>query len=90
MQNGVGLFSDNKKSAALMNVIKPVEIQVPAIHGDRLLRVPDEDVQDVYIVNFAIGDFDESGDIAAQIQERMKFYSGLGAAEVGPWKQRKT
>ena len=73
-----------------MNVIKPVEIQVPAIHYIGCSGFRDEDVQDVYIVNFAIGDFDESGDIAAQIQERMKFYRGLGAAEVGLWKQRKT
>ena len=40
------------------------------------------------VVHFSIGDVDEVRDIAAQIEQGMHLYCGLGRAEVRPWEDR--
>ena len=40
------------------------------------------------VVGFALRNVDETGNVAAEIEERMKFDGGLAAAKVGPGKER--
>lgn len=41
-------------------------------------------------MDLAVGDLDESRDIATQIQQRMELNGGLGTAEISPWEQSET
>ena len=77
-----------KEAGGLMEAVEPLEVEVAAIHHVEGARLGNEHVEDVDIVQFAVGDVDEARDSAAQVEERVQFHRRFGFAKLGPWKQR--
>lgn len=50
----------------------------------------EQQVERVDVMQLAVRDVDEAGDVAAQIQERVHLHGGLGRAEMRPGKHRQT
>lgn len=71
-----------------MEAVEPLEIEVAAIHHVEGARLGNEHVEDVDIVQFAVGDVNEARDSAAQVEQRVQFYRRFGFAKLGPRKQR--
>ena len=71
-----------------MEVVKAFEVEVGPIHDVERAGVRDEHVQNVDVMQFAVGDVDEGGDVAAQVEERVQLDGAFGPAEPGPWEQR--
>jgi hypothetical protein len=64
----IGLGSDHEESRGLGNRIESGEIRVAAIHDVESACFQRNDVQNVDLVEFSVGDVDEAWDIAPQIQ----------------------
>lgn len=82
----IGLGSDHEESRGLGNSIKSGEIRVAAIHDVESACFHRNDVQNVDLVEFSVGDVDEARDIAPQIQQGMKSDGPLCCPEVCPGK----
>ena len=82
----IGLGSDHKESRFLGNSIESGEIRVAAIHDVESTCFQRNDIQNVDLVEFSVGDVDEARDIAPQIQQRMETDGPLCFSEVSPGK----
>lgn len=59
------------------------------IHDIDCARLRNKAIKNINVVNLAVSDPNESGDITTQIQQGMQFYSRLSFTESGPLKNRK-
>ena len=82
--------TDDEEGRALVEHMKARKIEIAPVHDVDGARFGDEMVEYVDVVKLALGDLDESGDVAAQIQQRVELDGCFSAAEVGPRKQGKT
>jgi len=57
-----------------VKIIQTGEVKVSSIHDIKGSGFGDEQVEDVDVVEFAVGNVNESGDIAVQIKQGMDFY----------------
>ena len=71
-----------------MQGVQALEVDVAAIHDVVGARLGNQQVEDVDVVNLAVGDFDEGRDVAAQVDQGMQLDRRLGRAERRPRKQR--
>ncbi len=71
-----------------MQAIQPLEIDVAAIHDVEGAGLRYQQVEDIDIVQLAVGDVDEARNAAAQIQQRVHLHRRLGRAEVRPREHR--
>src|SRR4029434_10286190 len=78
----------DKETGGLMEAVEQLEVEVAAIHHVEGARLGNEHVEDVDIVQFAVGDVDEARDSAAQVEERVQFHRRFVFAKLGPRKQR--
>ena len=69
-----------------MQAVQPGEIQEAPIHDIETAGLGDQDVEHVDLVQLAIADVDERGDIAAQVEQGMQLHRGFGGTEVRPRK----
>ena len=76
--------SDDKKGRALGEPILTREVQVTSVHDIKGAGLWLQLVEDIDIVQLAIGDMDKRRNIAAQIQQRMELDRRLGSAKAGP------
>ena len=60
------------------------EIQITSIHDIEGAGLRDQIVENIDVVDFSRGDFDERRDIAAQIQEGVKLDGSLVLSEMRP------
>ena len=74
---GIGLGPDNEEGGGDSQGEQALEIEVGAVHDVAGTRLGDEQVEDVDIVQFAVGEMDKGGDIAAQVQQGMQFDGGV-------------
>ena len=81
----VGLGSCNKEGVGLVNRKQALEVQVSPIQQVVGTRLEIQQVQGVDLVRLAIGDVNERGYRAAQIQQRVQLYSRLVRAKRRPW-----
>ena len=68
--------------------VKPLEIDVGAVHHIVGPGLDVDPVERMDIVHLAIGNMDECWDIAMQVEQRVHLDGGLVPAEFGPGKQR--
>ena len=66
------------------------EVQVAAIHHVERSGLEGQHIQHVDLVGLAVRDMNEGWNVAAQIEQRMKFDCCLGGTKRRPWKQRQT
>ena len=69
LELGVALGADHKEGLCLMNGEQPGEVQVATIEQIERPGLQDQFVQHIDLVGLAIGDANEAGDRAAQVQQ---------------------
>ena len=72
-----------------MYPMESFEIDVAAVHHIEGTGLGNQDVEDVDVVQFSIGNVNEFRDIAAKVEQRMQLDGALGFAKPRPRKQRK-
>jgi len=78
----------NKKRARLMQAMQTQEIDISPIHDVDGTRLGDQNIECARIVHLAIGDVNETGNAATQIQQRMHLHRRFGRSKMRPWKHR--
>jgi len=63
------LGSDYEEGSSLMNLEQPSEIEISPIHNIERACFDEEDIQHIDIVYFSIGNIDEGGYVATQIEQ---------------------
>ncbi len=87
--SGVGFGSQNKEAQGLMKIMQALEVKVGAIHDIEGTGFRDKHVQNIDVVEFAVGNVNENRDITAQIKEGMDFHGRFCFSEMGPGEQGK-
>ena len=82
----IGFSPDDKKRLRLMQGEPASEVGEAAIHDVKAASFGYQDVEYIDLVHLAIGDVDEGGNVAAQVEQRMHFDGSLGGAEARPRK----
>ena len=85
------LFGACQEECGLL--VQPVQtriVDVRLVHDVERARFDRQFVQDVYVVHFSVRNAKKTGDIAAQIEQRVKLDGSLPASKRGPGKQRET
>ena len=70
-----------------MQRVQPLEVEIAAIHHVEGAGLDEQHVEHVDVVQLAVGDVDEGGDAAAQVQQRVQLDGGLGRAKRRPREQ---
>ena len=83
----VGAPPDDEEGGGLGQAMEAGEIDIAAVHDVEGAGLGGQFVEHPGIVPAGAGDVDESRDVAAQIEQRMKLDGGLGALERGPGEQ---
>ena len=73
-----------------MHFVKAREVEIAAIHDVNRAWLQQKLVEDIDVVNLAIGDNDRSRNVSAQIQKRVEFDRAFAFAKLRPGKQRQT
>ena len=87
-ESEIALGSGNKEGGCLVNSIKAIEIQIPAVDDIKGSRFEDQLIEDVDIVDLAMSDDHERGDTSPKIQKGMQFHGAFAGSEFGPRKNR--
>src|SRR5882672_2179308 len=80
--------SRHEEGTHCIQAVESLEIEEAAVHDIEGPGFGNEQVQDVHLVKSAIADMQERGDVAAQIEQRMKLHRRFGLAKRRPRKQR--
>jgi hypothetical protein len=83
----VGFGSCHKERQAGGQTMESIEIEITSVHHVEGAGFDRQDVEDVDVVCLAIGNQHETRDISAQVDQRVKFDSGLVASEMSPWEK---
>jgi hypothetical protein len=73
-----------------MDSIKAIEIQIPTVDDIKGSWFEDQLIEDVDVVNFAMGNNHEGGNTSPEVQESVKFHCAFVGSEFGPRKKRQT
>ena len=71
-----------------MQHVKPSEVQIAPIHDVDRPGFQHQDVEHIDIAQLAVGDVDEAGNVAAQVEQRMHLHRRPGRSEVRPREDR--
>ncbi len=72
--SGIGFGSQNEETQGLMETMQATEVKVGAVHHIEGAGFRNKQVKDLDIMQFAIGNVNESRDIATQVEKGMEFY----------------
>ena len=87
MRFEIGFGASHKKGAGLMQFIQAGEVDIPSIHHVDRASFRCEHVQYIHVVHLAVGDVDETRDVAPQIQQCVHLHGGLRGPEMRPREQ---
>src|SRR5260370_24299840 len=73
-----------------MKQVEALEIDVGPIHHIKGIGLRQNLIQDVYVMNLAIGNLNESGDGTAYVEQGVHLHCPFSRAEPRPGKQRQT
>jgi len=84
----IGLGPCDKERPRLLEPEEPGEVEVAAVQ--HVVRPGEEDqhIEGLDVVELAVGDVDDLGEIPAQIEQRVEFDRALGLAKAGPREER--
>ena len=84
----IALGTSHEEGLRLVNHKQPGEVQVAPIHQVKRAGLQHQMVHHIDLVRLAVGDVNETGDIAAQVQQRVQFDGRFGRAKRCPAKHR--
>lgn len=84
----VRLGSRHKETACLVQAMQSREVEIAAIHDVKRPGLGNDLVENVHIVQLAIADVDEAGNVAAQVEQRMQLDRRFGRTKRSPRKYR--
>ena len=84
----VRLGAGDEEGTCLVQHIQAREIDVAAIHDVDCPRLGQQEIEGMNVVQFTLGDVDETRDAPAQIKQGVHLHRRLGGAKVRPRKQR--
>ena len=87
-KSGIGFSPQKEEAAGLMQAVETGEVEIAAIHDVEGSGLGQKQVQDVDVMELAVGNVNECRDMTAQIEERMKLDGRFGFAKMGPREQR--
>ena len=90
LEFGVAFGAGHTEGLSLVNDKQPGEIQIAPIHQIERPRLQHQIVQHIDLVRLAIGDVNETGNIAAQVPQGVQLDSRLGRAKRRPGEYRQT
>ena len=90
LEFGVALGSCDKESTLTVDSMESGEIEVAPIHQVEGIALDQQVVEYIDLVQFAVADVNETGDVAAQIEQRMHLHCSLGSTKWSPRVQRQT
>ncbi len=67
---------------------EPFEIHVATIHDVEGTRLRQQDIEDIDVVQLAVGNMDKGRNVATQVQQRVPFDRGLGGTKQRPREDR--
>src|SRR3989338_7220328 len=82
----IGFATDDKERLHLVQGEPASEVGEAAIHDVKAASFGYQDVEHIDLVHLAVGDVDESWNIAAQVEQRMHLDGSFCLAEMCPWK----
>ena len=71
-----------------MQAVESLEVEIAAVHDVEGARLGNEHIEDVDVVQFAVGEMDETRDSPVQVEQRVQLHGCFGCAELGPREQR--
>lgn len=71
-----------------MQDMEPGEVDIAPIHDVETAGLEGDPVENVHVVELAIGDMDEGRNVAPQVEQRMKLDRPFVFAKARPWKER--
>ena len=71
-----------------MNGVKAFEIQIASVDNIESSRFEDQLIEDLDIVNLAVGNNDEGGNASSEVEQSMQFHGAFVSAELGPGEKR--
>ena len=86
----VAFGSGDEEGQCLMDSIKAIEIQISTIDNVKGSWLEAQLIEDVDVVNLAVGNNDEGGNTSPEVQKGMQFHSAFVGSELGPWEKGKT
>ena len=86
----VAFGSGDEEGRCLMDGIKTIEIQISTIDNVNGSWLEGQLIEDVDVVNLAVGDNDEGWNTSPEVQKGMQFHSGFVGSELGPWEKGET
>ncbi len=86
----VRLGARDEEAASLVQVIQPFGVEVASVHYVVGPGLRQQQVEHVDVVHLPVGDVNGSGNIAAQIHQRVQFDGRLGRPERRPREDRQT
>src|ERR1039457_6262744 len=84
----IRLGSRHKETALLVQAMQPGKVEIAAIHDVERPSFGNDLVENVHIVQLSIADVNETGNVAAQVEQRMQLDRRLGRTKRCPWKYR--
>src|SRR5450759_3021498 len=80
----------NEERPCRREAVQSLKIDVAAIHDIEGARLDRQLVEYVDVVHFPVGNVDKTGDVAAQVEQRVQLVRSLATAESGPRKKLQT
>ncbi len=88
-QQDAGFGACDKEGAVTMQGVETLKVQIAPIHHvERASGFRQDPVKDIHVMQFSIGNLNESGDGATQVQQRMHLHRSLGGLKPSPRKDR--
>ena len=88
MEIHVRLGPCHEESAGQVQNMKPLEIDVATIHDVDRAGLWHQQIEGMDVMQLAVGNVDEAGNVAAQVEQRMHLHRRLGRSEVRPREDR--
>ena len=85
----IAFGTGNEKRFCLLQDVESPKVEITAVHDVVGAGHGYKMIQDIDVVQFSIGNQDEFGNVALEIQQRVQFDRPFGAAKLRPGKQRK-
>ena len=86
----VAFGSGDEEGRCLMDGIKAPEIEISTIDNVKGSWFEGHLIEDVDIMNLAVGDNDEGRNTSAEVQKSMQFHSGFVDSKLGPREKGQT
>ena len=80
----------DEEGRCLMDGMNTIEIQISTIDNVKGSWLEGQLIEDVDVVNLAVGDNDEGWNTSPEVQKGMQFHSAFVGSELGPWEKGET